>query len=160
MTLLGARDGEDRDYADIAEALPDHGARVNDDLAELYRRVVFGVVVHNTDDHLRNHGFLRSPGGWRISPLFDVNPDPDPGKARAAGISGAVSIDDEPDGMLALAGYCRLSRDQALHAVDQVCGAVRLWRQAAARNGIGKAEQDQFADVLDGQLATLNALSR
>ena len=99
MSLLGARDGEERDYLDIAEALPDSGARVASDLAELFRRVTFSVALHNTDDHLRNHGFVREPGGWRLSPLFDVNPDPDRGRSRVTSIAGATHGEDEPEAL-------------------------------------------------------------
>jgi serine/threonine-protein kinase HipA len=160
MSLLGARDGEDADYLDIAEVLPEHGARVADDLTELYRRVVFSVAMHNTDDHLRNHGFVRRPGGWRLSPLFDVNPDPDPGTTRVTSIAGAVAADDEPDALLELATECRLSEERARRVAGEVHAAVRRWREVALRNGIGKAEQDRFADALDGQLTALASLTR
>lgn len=82
MTLLSVHDGDERDYADIAEMFPEVGAQVNADLTELLARVVFNVAVHNTntDNHLRNHGLLRVPSGWTLSPVFDVNPEPDLGR--------------------------------------------------------------------------------
>ncbi|PIE28219.1 MAG: phosphatidylinositol kinase, partial [Micrococcales bacterium] len=82
MTLLNRQDDDEGDYLDIAEAIPEVGANVNQDLRELYRRIVFNVAIHDTDDHLRNHGFLRAPGGWRLSPVFDVNPNPELGHPR------------------------------------------------------------------------------
>lgn len=99
-------------------------------------------------------------GGWRLSPLFDVNPDPDLGKVRVTSIAGTVAADDEPDALLELAAECRLSADRALDVVGEVSAAARQWREVAAQNGIVKAEQDRFADVLDGQLAALDALTR
>ncbi len=159
MSLLGARDGDERDYLDMADALTEHGAAVTTDLTELYRRVVMSVAVHNTDDHLRNHGLLRAPGGWRLSPVFDVNPDPDPGRGRSTSIVGAVSPDDEPEAVLELASSCRLTRARAAAVIEQVCSAVRRWREVAARNGIGAAEQARFADVLDERLAALTRLT-
>lgn len=159
MTMLAARDGDERDYLEIAETLPEHGAGVQADLAELFRRVVFSVAVHNTDDHLRNHGFLRAPGGWRLSPMFDVNPDPDPGKSRATSIAGAVTAEDEPEALLHLAGECRLGESEALAVISQVHDVVQHWRGAAGRNGIEIGEQAKFVEVLDGQLATLAALT-
>lgn len=154
-SLLGARDGDERDYLDIADALTEHGAAVAADLAELFRRVVMSVAVHNTDDHLRNHGLLRAPGGWRLSPVLDGDPDPDAGRDRVTSIVGAVSPDDEPEALLELASSCRLSRGRAADVIEEVCSAVRRWRAVAARDGIGVAEQARFTDVLDERLAAL-----
>ena len=106
MTLLTARDGssDEFDYIDIAEALAEHGdVTIKQDLAELWRRVAFFVAIHNTDDHLRNHGFLRGRAGWTLSPVFDVNPNPDTAKEREVGIGAAHSRDDEIDGLMASA---------------------------------------------------------
>jgi len=153
MTLLGARDGDERDYADIAEALPAYGASVRRDLAELFRRVVFNVAIHNTDDHLRNHGFLRAKGGWSLSPVFDVNPEPDLGKRRVTGIVG--SVDDEPAALAAFADECRLTPEQARAQVREVVAAVAAWREVSARNGIGPGEAGLFAEVVDHGLARL-----
>lgn len=159
MSLLGTRDGDERDYLDIAEVLPEHGAQVTADLTELYRRVVLSVAVHSTDDHLRNHGFLRARGGWRLSPVFDVNPEPDPGRGRVTSIAGAVAPDDEPEGLLALAGECRLDAGEARAVVREVCGAVAGWREVARRHGISAGEQERFAEVLDERVGTLVRLS-
>ena len=80
MTMLGAQDGEeDHAYLEIAEFIAANSADATADLQELWRRMVFSEVVGNTDDHLRNHGFLLTPRGWRLAPMFDVNPNPDPG---------------------------------------------------------------------------------
>lgn len=76
MTLLSADDGEQRSYLDLADALRRDGASPQADLRELWQRLVFNVLVSNTDDHLRNHGFLREPEGWRLSPAYDLNPMP------------------------------------------------------------------------------------
>lgn len=150
MSLVGAHDGQDRDYLDIAEELTAHGAAVNEDLTELFRRAAFSVAVHNTDDHLRNHGFLRAPGGWRVAPVFDVNPEPDPGRTRVTSIAGAIAIDHEPEGLLLLAEQCRLKPDRARAVIREAIAAVGQWRNVAAQNGISAAEQSRFADVLDG----------
>lgn len=80
MSMLGAEDGDDNKYSylDIADALIEHGASTNEDLEELWRRIVFSIAISNTDDHLRNHGFLYTgQQGWRLSPVYDVNPNPD-----------------------------------------------------------------------------------
>jgi serine/threonine-protein kinase HipA len=158
MTMLGARDGDERDYVDIAEALPEHGAKVNDDLEELFARVVFSVAIHNTDDHLRNHGFLQAGGGWQLSPMFDVNPNPDLGRRRVTSVVGAVDSDDEVDALWELGLECRLTRARATEVVRRVAVAVSDWRAVADANGIVKGEQKRFADALNQQLDRLGKL--
>ena len=80
MTLLGKTDGASAadgvSYLDIASFIKAYGASPKDDLVELWKRIVFNMVVSNTDDHLRNHAFLLTPRGWALSPMFDVNPEP------------------------------------------------------------------------------------
>ncbi len=80
MTLLGKKDGmsavDGISYLDIAAFIRSNGAKPKSDLIELWKRIVFNMMVSNTDDHLRNHGFLLQEKGWALSPLFDVNPFP------------------------------------------------------------------------------------
>jgi serine/threonine-protein kinase HipA len=159
MTLLEARDGDERDYVDIAEGLSENGAQVNDDLAELFSRVAFNVAIHNTDDHLRNHGFLRSPGGWSLSPVFDVNPNPDLGRRRVTSVAGVVDVDDEVDALPVLAQECRLSAPRTRAAVGRVHAAVSQWRAVSAANGVATAEQHAFAEVFAHGLGALEAIS-
>ncbi|HRA25645.1 MAG TPA: type II toxin-antitoxin system HipA family toxin [Ornithinibacter sp.] len=157
MTLVGARDGDDRDYVDIIDALSESGAMVNEDLKELFARVVFSVAVHNTDDHLRNHGFLRRRGGWALSPLFDVNPNPDLRARRMTGILGAVDSHEEVAALCDLAQACRLSPAESADVVRKVVQAVRTWRRAAAVNGIAPGEVRRFAEAIDARVAELEA---
>ena len=92
MNLLGKTDGasgeDGSSYLDLASFIKAHGVCPKEDLEELWRRVVFNMAVSNTDDHLRNHGFLLKKGGWTLSPLFDVNPD-------IYGNHLALNVDDE-----------------------------------------------------------------
>ena len=75
MSMLGAADHETRSYLEIADAIQRYGATPTEDLHELWRRIVFSVLISNTDDHLRNHGFLYEGNrGWRLSPAYDLNP--------------------------------------------------------------------------------------
>ena len=76
LAALGAADGETRSYMELVDFLRQDGADAPGDAAQLWRRMVFNILVSNTDDHLRNHGFLREPGGWRLSPAYDLNPMP------------------------------------------------------------------------------------
>ena len=155
MTLIGGSDGGDYDYVDIAEFLPEHGAAVSDDLAQLWRRVVFSIAVHNTDDHLRNHGFLRHGAGWRLSPIFDVNPNPNLGETRATSIAGAGSA-EEIDGAMALATDCGLSAKQARQIIGDVLEATARWRDAATHNGIPDSSQARFNDAFEARRADLS----
>ena len=83
MTMLEATDGDNATYLDIGETIESDGVDVSADLHELWRRIGFSILISNSDDHLRNHGFLRlSSAGWTLSPAFDLNPDPRPGPKR------------------------------------------------------------------------------
>lgn len=160
MTMIGAHDGDERDYEDIAQLLPESGAAVKADLAEMFARVVFNVAVHNTDDHLRNHGFLRRPGGWTLSPLFDVNPNPDLGRRRVTSVLGAVDSDEEIEALVAFASACRLFHAQTLEIIEQVVSAVGKWRTSATGNGVATSELALFGNAIDTQLAALTTLTK
>jgi serine/threonine-protein kinase HipA len=132
MTLVGRRDRDPSSYVEIAEAIEHHVAAewIGEDLAELFRRLVFNILSSHRDDHLRNHGFLRSPEGWRLAPGFDLNPVPDlPEHELAVGIDSHA-----PDVDLAVAEtapFCRLSAGEARRIVAEVRGAVAGWREVA-----------------------------
>ena len=155
MTVLDRRDGDEGDYLEIAEAIPEHGANVNRDLHELYRRIVFNVAIHNTDDHLRNHGFLRAPGGWTLSPVFDVNPNPLIGRGRVTSIGGSVRPDDEVEALREVAGEFRLGEKEARSIILDVVGALDAWRDVAASNRIPASEQEMFGEVIADRIAAL-----
>ena len=77
MTLLNRQDGENASYLELAEFLSTRGSPKHKqaDLRELWSRIVFNILVSNRDDHLRNHGFILAPDGWRLAPAFDLNPN-------------------------------------------------------------------------------------
>lgn len=158
MSLLEARDGEssEYDYVDIAEALAEHGdVTITEDLRELWRRVAFSVAIHNTDDHLRNHGFLRGRAGWTLSPVFDVNPNPDIAKQREIGIGSAHARDEELEGLKASAATFGLKDERATEVLNEVFAATANWRQVAAGNGIAEREMNRMADAFDGLRAAV-----
>lgn len=146
MTLLEARDGDRRSYVDLAEVVEEVSDRVTADLHELWRRIVLTVMVSNSDDHLRNHGFLHAGHGrWRLSPVFDVNPDPSPGTTRLA-----TSIDGSDDraslaAALSVADVFRLGPDAAAVVVAEVRAAVGRWRDVARGHGLSPSAVQAMA---------------
>ncbi|MEO7015496.1 MAG: type II toxin-antitoxin system HipA family toxin [Leifsonia sp.] len=155
MTLLEHRDGETADYMDIAERLEEVSAQAKADANQLFRRVAVSVGLNNTDDHLRNHGFLRGRAGWTLSPAFDVNANPD-SDARQTSIAGAETFSDEADGLLELARACRLTPDKARAVLAQVAEALADWREVATRNHVPASELARFEYSFETGLATLD----
>ena len=141
MTMLEASDGDGASYLDIAAVIEERSDRATKDLEQLWRRMLFSVLVGSTDDHLRNHGFLHVPGrdAWRLSPAFDMNPDPTPGpKHHATSIDGT----GEPATVAtvqAVARDFRLSEAEAEGITATVIEAVAGWK-ARARS-VGLADQ-------------------
>ncbi len=116
MTMLGYVDGNNFQdgvsYLEIVDFLTRNGANIESDLRELWQRIVFNIFVSNTDDHLRNHGFILTDKGWILSPAFDINPNED-----GAGLSLNISLDDNSldlDLTLEVADYFRLNKEDAL----------------------------------------------
>ena len=155
MTLVSGSDGGDYDYLDVAEYLAEHGSRVKADLWQLWRRVAFSVVIHNTDDHLRNHGFLHEASGWQLSPLFDVNPNPSMGDLRATTIAGAQTASDEVAGLMALAHDCGLAPKDSRRVLEEVLSATADWRHLALKNGIAESALPRFHDAFESRRAEL-----
>jgi serine/threonine-protein kinase HipA len=146
MTLLGRQDGDDYvssvSYLDIAALIIKLGARVDSDLEELWRRMVFSIAVSNCDDHLRNHGFLLSPTGWVLSPAFDMNPNAD-------GVGLKLNISESDNSLdfglaLSVISYFRLSSEKAESILTTVRRSVSNWRTVADRYNIEKSQQDEM----------------
>jgi serine/threonine-protein kinase HipA len=153
MTLLRESDGATRSYVDIAEAISTYGDPdfIEIDLAQLYRRIMFSILLANRDDHLRNHGFLRSNKGWRLSPVFDVNPNPY--KAEHALAIDEVDPSPSVEHLHATCGYYRLTSTAAAQIEAEVRDAVRSWPQRAAGIGISASERRQLEGVIDPDAA-------
>ena len=154
MTMLGYTDGADYtsgvSYLELAEFIMRNGANVNKDLEELWRRIVLNVCLKNTDDHLRNHGFLLTNQGWILSPIYDVNPFPD-----GIGLTLNISDDDNSldlDLVRSVITYFRISDQQAEVIINEVLNAVKDWRKLALRIGLPKREQDLMERAFTDQL--------
>jgi serine/threonine-protein kinase HipA len=153
MSMLGSKDNETRSYLEIVDALRQHGAAPKEDMQALWRRIVFNVLISNTDDHLRNHGFLyEGRDGWRLSPAYDLNPVPTDVKPRI--LTTAINEDDNTASLalaLEVAGYFDLDGDKAREIAVQVGNAVSKWRDEAARHGLTKPEIDRMASAFEHQ---------
>lgn len=160
MTATGSQDGEHRDYADIAEAVRDISLSPRQDHRELFDRVVASVALGNTDDHLRNHGFLSERGSWVLSPAFDVNPTPDVTKSRSTSIAGAESPPDEVDGLLALADDLSLTVAAARDRMADVAAALGSWREQARRHGIAEREITMMGESIAPRLEAVTDAGR
>jgi len=144
LTMLGYKDGTDYtdgvSYLELAEFLIRKGANVNEDLEELWRRIVFYICVSNTDDHLRNHGFILTDDGWILSPAYDINPI-----ETGSGLSLNITEDDnslDPELALEIAEYFRLDSKRANEIINQIKESVQHWREISIEYGIPKTEQD------------------
>lgn len=146
MTLLSRTDGQDAEdgvsYLELAELLMRFGSDTALDLEQLWRRVVFSICVSNTDDHLRNHGFMLGPRGWTLAPAYDMNPNP-----HGAGLKLNISeTDNSQDLELAssVASAFRVKKERAHAIVVEVLDAVNRWRDVAASHGLSRAAQDRM----------------
>ena len=144
MTLLGHSDGAGAEtgasYLDLAEILLQFGAAPEFDLRQLWLRIIFSIAVGNTDDHLRNHGFLLTPAGWRLSPAYDINPSPD-----GAGLSLNISETDNAlsfDLAVEMAPFFRVEKKEANQLVKSVRAITGRWRTVARDLSITRSDQD------------------
>lgn len=142
MSMLGARDNEQHSYLEIAYALIQHGSSPKQDLEALWRRIVFNIMINNTDDHLRNHGFLyEQKKGWALSPAYDLNPTPTHIKARV--LTTAIDFDNTDASLevaLSVASEFQLNQARAKEIIQEVSTAVKTWDQEAPRLGIRRGE--------------------
>jgi serine/threonine-protein kinase HipA len=151
MSMLGASDGDRKSYIEIGDVLQEYGARTSEDLIDLWRRIVFNIMISNVDDHLRNHGFLyEGPSGWRLSPLYDLEPTPDHVKARILHTNidlnnGTASLDLAYE----VIEYFGLTLAAAKKIALKVGNAVKEWDKEAARFGAGKQEIDFMRSAFD-----------
>jgi serine/threonine-protein kinase HipA len=121
------------------------------DMQALWRRIVFSILISNTDDHLRNHGFLwAGPAGWRLSPAYDLNPVPIDIRPRV--LSTAVDLDDSTASFrlaFLVAGYFELDETESQRIAVQVGAAVTTWRKVAIELGLTSTEIDRMASAFE-----------
>jgi serine/threonine-protein kinase HipA len=143
MSLLGYKDGYNYkngvSYLELVELIEQYGGQPNNDIRELWRRIVFSVAISNTDDHLRNHGFLLSKKGWNLSPAYDINPI-----ERGTGLSLNISENDNSldyDLCMDVIDYFRWKEKEAIDFINQTKKIVRQWKERANQVNISNREQ-------------------
>ena len=151
MAMLGASDNESHSYLEFVDALRRYGASPKHDMHELWRRIVFNILISNTDDHLRNHAFLYAGAdGWRLSPAYDLNPVPTDIKPRV--LTTAIDLDDSSaslDLAMSVVGYFELDEEKAHVIAAEVGQAVATWREEAAQLSLTRAEIDRIASAFE-----------
>ncbi|MFC3114232.1 type II toxin-antitoxin system HipA family toxin [Cellvibrio fontiphilus] len=148
MTQLGYYDGDyDASYLELAQFLTEHGANTKQDLAQLWRRIIFNIAVSNTDDHLRNHGFIYKKNGWILSPAYDLNPT-----TPASGLHlNITDTDNRLDYDLAMdvIDFFQLNKTTATTIKTQVLESVSQWKTIAEQIGISRSEQQLMASAFN-----------
>jgi serine/threonine-protein kinase HipA len=137
--MLEASDLEPRSYLEIGEVIARFSPSPTAELEQLFRRMVFSILTSNTDDHLRNHGFLRADHGWHLSPAYDMNPNPEGVGQQTT----AIDLDDRSASIelaLGVAGHFRLTAGQAKEVVTEIERATSPWREVATGLGIKVSE--------------------
>ena len=152
MSMIGADENQPHSYLELADAIRQHGANVRKDLKELWRRILFSVLVSNVDDHLRNHGFLYDTDkrGWRLSPAYDLNPVPVDIKPRIL----CLMIDDRDnsasfDLTVEVGDYFGLVEDDMRAVVIDLVNSISTWRDEAKRIGVSTEEINRMATAFE-----------
>ena len=143
MTLLGRNEAskDSGSYLELADAITKHSIQPKIDRFELFTRMTFNAITGNTDDHLRNHAFLRNYQGWRLSPAYDINPNNDLYERRTHALSfDGNRVKPSLDTCLELAEFFDLNKNEIKMATQKIASAVQNWRQAAQKNGLRNEE--------------------
>lgn len=160
MTAVQGHDGESYSYLEIVDFLEREGAKPEADIRELWLRVLFSCAVGNTDDHLRNHGFVRQCSGWRLSPAFDVNPTRGD---NLKFLSTAIDFDEReasPDVAIACCEYYRVELDEARRWAGRMAKTLRSWRKVAVGLGVSAASIEAMASCFEAGIDRLERAAR
>lgn len=150
LTLLGLTDGDNASngygYPDIVDFILRYGTDVEQNLEELYRRVVFNIIIGNSDDHFRNHGFLLTRKGWILSPAYDINPTL--AEEQSLLINRTTNVSDL-NILMDSAGEYMLPDERAESIINEVKTAMKPWRSIAGKIGIPQRDIEMFAPRID-----------
>lgn len=152
LTLTGLKDGDNatngKGYIDIVDAMAgDIGINsLTENTRELFRRIVYNIIIGNHDDHFRNHGFLLRPDGWELSPAYDLNPSLE--KTQVLAIS-PYSNNSSVKELYESSDYYLITKNEAKEIIEEVTSAVEQWRQIAKNIKIPPTEQERFSKRFD-----------
>ena len=150
MTMLEASDGDQRSYLEIAEVIEERSTAATAELRQLWRRIAFSILISNTDDHLRNHGFLHERGdSWMLSPAFDLNPNPQLGSKDLSTAIDYADTGASVDTLMNVAAYFRLDPSDALEVLAKVTRAVARWRAVAKSHGLLQQDLDTMEPAFE-----------
>jgi serine/threonine-protein kinase HipA len=154
MTMLEFNDGDRGSYVEIADVIERFSPSATEDLRQLWRRAAFSVLVSNFDDHLRNHGFLRTTSaGWSLSPAFDLNPDPRPGPRLLSTSIDYGEDEARVDTLMSVADYFRLDASAAQTVLSEVGVATGKWRSLAREAGLRDVDLEQMEPAFEHEQA-------
>lgn len=144
MTMTGNNEDTIRDnpasYLDLAEFISNYGTNIEANLHQLWRRIIFNIAISNTDDHLRNHGFIITKDGWTLSPAYDLNPSID-----KDGLALNIDMDNNAldfELTKSIGEYFRLNNNQMNKIIQDVTNVVNQWKEVATKLGIPRSEQE------------------
>ncbi len=151
LSMMQMKDGETSSYPELVDVLTRYGAQAKQDSAELYQRMILNVLISNVDDHLRNHGFLwENRMGWKLSPVYDLNPVPVDVKPRI--LSTNIDLDEGTCDIglcLSVAEYFGLKQKEAKEIIRRTAQAAREWRNVAKASGATASEIDRMASAFE-----------
>jgi serine/threonine-protein kinase HipA len=147
MAVLGRTDSDDASYLDMAEFIAARKGvpgKIDEDMRELFRRVLFNVATANRDDHLRNHGFIRQTQGWRLAPAYDMNPSIKK-DSHVLALDDA-SVEPDLDTVMATAGFYRVSAAQAQEDLARLRQVLATWEDKAKLLGLSNEDRAELKD--------------
>ncbi|CAA7627619.1 type II toxin-antitoxin system HipA family toxin [Magnetospirillum sp. SS-4] len=151
LSMMGLKDGDHGSYPELVDVLTQYGAGAARDAHELYRRMIFNILISNVDDHLRNHGFLwAGQAGWTLSPAYDLNPTPTDMRRRI--LTTNITLDEgtcDLELALSVAGYFGLGMAAAKAIVKEVAASTATWRDVAAALGARSTEIRRMESAFD-----------
>lgn len=154
MTMTGNTEEQLRtktaSYLELAEFIQFYGSDIESDLHQLWKRIVFNIAISNTDDHLRNHGFIITCKGWKLSPAFDINPS-----NEKAGLALNIDIENNAldfDLARSVGDYFQLNNDQMEKIIQQVITSVAQWPKVARQIGISRSEIESMEGAFNTEL--------
>lgn len=151
QTFMGLEGSEPGNYVDLAHRMMTFCANPKEQMAELHRRLMYSVLIQNTDDHLRNLGFIAAPGGkWQLSPAFDINPVPEEGTTLKTAISDIHGNELSIEAVIEVAPYFDLTEDDAARAAQKMAATIREeWRGIGASLGMSSSDYRAIAPAME-----------